>query len=155
MEFGDHVIPFDHVIVKTRHSFIFTNIRPFLPLHILASPISRKQRLYELTAEETSDLFNSVRVAMKGLRELCDGFTINIQDGECAGQTVFHAHVHIVPRVAQDLKDNNDIYKEGALDSADRPAREYNEMKEEAMRLREVIGKAFDAEGIYHQKSLQ
>ncbi|AFN83851.1 HIT bis 5'-adenosyl triphosphatase [Encephalitozoon romaleae SJ-2008] len=153
MEFGDKIIPYDHVIVRTKHSFVFTNLRPFLPLHILISPISKKQRIYELTNEETSDLFNTVRVAMKGLKDLCDGFTLGVQDGPCAGQTVFHVHVHIVPRVSGDLKRNDDIYEKGALDSVDRPAREYGEMKKEADKLKEIIGKAFDSEGLYYQKT--
>ncbi|ADM12368.1 HIT bis 5'-adenosyl triphosphatase [Encephalitozoon intestinalis ATCC 50506] len=155
MEFGDKVIPYDHVIIKTMHSFIFTNLRPFLPLHILVSPISKKQRIYELTNEETSDLFNTVRVAMLGLKDLCDGFTLGVQDGSCAGQTVFHVHVHIVPRVVKDLERNDDIYEKGALDSADRPAREYDEMKKEAAKLRKIIGRAFDSEGLYYQNSFE
>lgn len=153
MDFGEHTIPHDHVIVRTKHSFVFTNIRPFLPLHVLASPISRKARLHELSTEETADLFNTTRVVMKALEGLCDGFTLNVQDGECAGQTVFHVHVHIVPRVPGDLKRNNDIYKEGALDSLDRPSREYDEMKQEAARLRELVGKAFESEALYCEKS--
>lgn len=146
MEFGEHTIPYDHVIIKTKHSFVFTNIRPFLPLHILVSPITKKARLHELTSEETSDLFNTARMAMAGLESLCNGFTLSVQDGPSAGQTVYHVHVHIVPRVFKDLDRNDDIYGEGALDSVARPKREYHEMREEATRLRTIIERAFDIE---------
>ncbi|KAG5860210.1 fragile histidine family hydrolase [Encephalitozoon hellem] len=155
MEFGDNTIPYDHVIVRTRHSFVFTNLRPFLPLHILVSPISKKQRIYELTSDETSDLFNTARIAMKGLKGLCDGFTLGVQDGPCAGQTVSHVHIHIVPRVSGDLKRNDEIYEKGALDSVDRPTRKYDEMKREAEELKEIIGKAFDEEGLHYQKTFE
>lgn len=151
MDFGQHVIPYDHVIVKTRYSFIFSNIRPFLPLHILVSPISRKARLHELTGDETSDLFNTARMAIIGLRKLCDGFTMSVQDGPCAGQTVPHVHVHIVPRISKDLERNDDIYNSGALDSTDRPTRGYEEMRNEALRLRRIIGDVFKEEGLYHE----
>lgn len=152
MEFGEHTIPLDHVIVKTRHSFAFTNIRPFLPLHILVSPLERKERLHELTSEETADLFNTARAAMAALKELCDGFTLSVQDGLSAGQTVFHVHVHIVPRVFRDLPRNDDIYEKGALDAADRPVRNYEEMKEEATRLRAIVERTFELENLQYEK---
>lgn len=152
MEFGEHRIPYDHVVVKTRYSFVFTNIRPFLPLHVLVSPISRKVRMYELTSEETADLFNTARATMKGMKEMCDGFTLGVQDGSSAGQTVPHVHVHIVPRMFNDLERNDDIYQNGALDSASRPNRGYEEMKDEATRLRSAVEAAFELEGLKYEK---
>jgi diadenosine tetraphosphate (Ap4A) HIT family hydrolase len=34
-----------------------------------------------------------------------DGFNIGINDGEAAGQTVLHAHVHVIPRYHGDAAD--------------------------------------------------
>ena len=34
-----------------------------------------------------------------------DGFTIGVNDGAAAGQTVGHAHVHVIPRRAGDVGD--------------------------------------------------
>jgi diadenosine tetraphosphate (Ap4A) HIT family hydrolase len=34
-----------------------------------------------------------------------DGFNIGINDGEAAGQTVDHAHIHIIPRYTGDVND--------------------------------------------------
>ena len=34
-----------------------------------------------------------------------DGFTIGINDGPAAGQTVHHAHIHIIPRYKGDVPD--------------------------------------------------
>jgi ATP adenylyltransferase len=31
------------------------------------------------------------------------GFNVGINDGEMAGQTIFHAHVHLIPRRAGDV----------------------------------------------------
>jgi bis(5'-adenosyl)-triphosphatase len=143
MEFGDHFIPEDHIIHKTRHTFIFTNIRPFLPYHILVSPISKKRSITDLSGEEAGDLFDCVRRCAVGMRKLCDGYTINIQDRPCAGQKVFHLHVHIVPRRVKDLENNDLIYKEGALDYV-RGDRTPEEMKVEADFLRPFIAKGFE-----------
>ncbi len=32
----------------------------------------------------------------------CDGFNIVQNNGECAGQTVFHFHMHLIPRYKGD-----------------------------------------------------
>ncbi|KAM0672904.1 fragile histidine family hydrolase [Ordospora colligata] len=155
MDFGCHLIPCDHVIVRTRHSYVFTNIRPFLPMHILVSPISKKERLYDLSSEETSDLFNTARIAMKALRSMCDGFTLSVQDGPCAGQSVHHVHVHIVPRIANDLERNDDIYAKGALDSASRPSRSYEDMEKQTKEFRQIFRRFFESENIYYEMDFE
>jgi bis(5'-adenosyl)-triphosphatase len=148
MDFGGNYIPEDHIIIKTTHSFAFTNLRPFLPLHILVSPKASKARLFELTTEETADLFNTTRLALVALRDRCEGYTVNIQDGRCAGQKVFHVHVHIVPRNYGDLERNEGIYAPGALDALDRPERAYDVMMQEAVMLRETFVKVFKLEDV-------
>ena len=37
----------------------------------------------------------------------CDGFNIVQNNGECAGQTVFHFHMHLIPRYESD--DNKNV----------------------------------------------
>ena len=34
-----------------------------------------------------------------------DGFTIGVNDGLAAGQTVDHAHIHVIPRRTGDVPD--------------------------------------------------
>ena len=34
-----------------------------------------------------------------------DGFNVGLNDGPAAGQTVMHAHVHVIPRRAGDVAD--------------------------------------------------
>ena len=34
-----------------------------------------------------------------------DGFNIGLNDGEAAGQTVMHAHIHVIPRWNNDVPD--------------------------------------------------
>jgi len=34
-----------------------------------------------------------------------DGFNVGVNDGPAAGQTVLHAHVHVIPRRAGDVAD--------------------------------------------------
>ncbi|KAM0675304.1 hypothetical protein GVAV_001129 [Gurleya vavrai] len=133
--FEMHEIPDDHIIKKTKLSFVFVNLRPFLKNHILVSPKRIVSSISDLTVNETNDLFNTVRLCTLALKQKYEGFTINLQDGKAAGQKVFHVHVHIVPRNINDLKRNDDIYLDGALDCI-RTNRSYDEMKNEADELR-------------------
>lgn len=142
MEFGPHIIPNDHIIVKTNLCFVFTNLRPFLPYHILVSPIAKKQFLSDLADEEYSDLFLTVKLCLKSLSKFGTSFTVSIQDGVEAGQSVPHVHVHILPRNKNDIENNDLIYAKGALDIK-REDRSFDEMKEETMFLKKEFQKYF------------
>lgn len=65
-------------------------------------------------------------------------YTINIQDGKAAGQTVEHVHVHLLPRYQGDLERNDDIYADGALD-CERVERTDEQMRDECAFLRQYI----------------
>lgn len=34
-----------------------------------------------------------------------EGFNVDVNDGEVAGQTIFHCHVHLIPRRKDDMDD--------------------------------------------------
>lgn len=138
--FENHPIPDEHIIYKSKLSFIFVNLRPFLPNHILVSPKRVVSRLSDLNVLETHDLFECVRLCTLAMEDISDGFTINIQDGKCAGQKVFHVHVHVVPRKSNDLENNDEIYRDGRLDCY-RVNRNYDEMKAECLKLRTLFAK--------------
>lgn len=58
-----------------------------------------------MIAEEYTDAFNLVRQVKELLQKQFEpqGFNIGVNCGEAAGQTVFHAHIHIIPRYAGDV----------------------------------------------------
>lgn len=41
---------------------------------------------------------------------LAGSFTVAVQDGPEAGQTVPHVHVHVIPRIAGDMPRPDDVY---------------------------------------------
>lgn len=140
MDFGGIIIPMEHVIYETEKSFAFVNIRPFLSHHILVSSIRREERLSNLRIEEYLDLMKLIRILTKTLSSLGTSWSVIIQDGEEAGQTVKHVHFHLIPRNKGDLVRNNDIYNKINVD-IERPNRDFEEMKREAAFLREMIEK--------------
>ena len=97
----------------TKHSFAVVNIKPLLPGHILVSPHRIQPRLRDLTVEETSDLFLTVKRIQRTLQRLykADGFNVAVQDGEAAGQSVPHVHCHVIPRTKGDPGGDDNVHK--------------------------------------------
>ncbi len=98
--------------MRSQLSYAFVNRRPVLPGHVLVSPIREAQRFSDLTPSEVSDLFQTVQIVSHAIEKHYGGqaLTISIQDGQAAGQTIKHVHVHILPRKPGDFEKNDDIY---------------------------------------------
>ena len=75
--------------------------------HCLIVPRRHFLSLFEATPEERAALWSLVeRVRQYLLSEYApDGFNIGINDGEAAGQTVMHLHIHLIPRYSGDADD--------------------------------------------------
>lgn len=85
-------------------------VRDSYPLtrgHALVIPRRHVASFFELTAGERSamlELLERARAAVD--REHApDGYNIGLNDGPAAGQTVMHAHMHLIPRYAGDTDD--------------------------------------------------
>ena len=80
---------------------------PVTPGHTLVVPRRHVASLFELPADEQAAVWTLVaRVRAVLLAELRpDGFTVGLNDGPSAGQTVMHAHVHVIPRRLGDVAD--------------------------------------------------
>lgn len=80
---------------------------PVSPGHILILPKRHFASLFEATDGERAALFALLdEVCRKLKRELQpDGLNIGINDGAAAGQTVFHLHIHVIPRYVGDCED--------------------------------------------------
>ena len=72
--------------------------------HIIILPKSHAANIYELEDEYVSRAFVLAKKLAVALKKLtgCDGVNILQNNGEAAGQTVFHFHVHVIPRFTDD-----------------------------------------------------
>lgn len=72
--------------------------------HALILPKEHADNLYELPEETAAKvLVLAKRLATKMTEKLgCDGFNIVQNNGTVAGQTVFHFHMHLIPRYNND-----------------------------------------------------
>ena len=60
--------------------------------------------IYELSDEMAAKAMILAKKMATAMTEAlkCDGFNIVQNNGECAGQTVFHFHMHLIPRYQGD-----------------------------------------------------
>jgi diadenosine tetraphosphate (Ap4A) HIT family hydrolase len=75
--------------------------------HTLVVPKRHVPSLFDLPEAEQAAIWSLVaQVRGRLLDELNpDGFNVGVNDGPAAGQTIMHAHVHVIPRRTGDVAD--------------------------------------------------
>lgn len=74
---------------------------PVRPLHTLLIPKRHVRDIFETTPEEREALHQLAlarRSAIRGEDPDVQGFSFGSNIGEAAGQKIFHAHLHLIPR---------------------------------------------------------
>lgn len=77
----------------------FHDINPQAPTHVLIIPRRHIAALEEMTAADTEAIGTTILRATEIARELHleeEGYRLVVNNGEAAGQTVFHIHVHLI-----------------------------------------------------------
>ncbi|MBV8516806.1 MAG: histidine triad nucleotide-binding protein [Acidobacteria bacterium] len=77
----------------------FHDINPQAPTHVLVIPRKHISALDELTDADAATIGTTIVRATEIARELHleqEGYRVVINNGEGAGQTVFHIHVHVL-----------------------------------------------------------
>ena len=72
--------------------------------HALIIPKGHYANLYELSDELAAKVLVLAKKMITKLTDIlgCDGYNIVQNNGEAAGQTVFHFHLHMIPRYKDD-----------------------------------------------------
>lgn len=94
---------------------VILDIEPASKGHALILPKEHYANLYELSddlAAKALIVAKKVITKMTGILG-CDGYNVVQNNGEAAGQTVFHFHIHLIPRYKDD--DVNIGWKQGSL----------------------------------------
>ena len=86
----------------------FKDLYPVTNGHTLVIPKRKVQSFFDLTEEETAAMFELLHLQKEDLKNKdssITGFNIGINDGEDAGQTIMHFHIHLIPRRSGDMED--------------------------------------------------
>lgn len=75
--------------------------------HTLVIPRAHVRTIYDLAEEDQAALWELTRTVRDDLVEDLrpDGFTIGLNEGMAAGQSVDHTHIHVIPRFLGDVPD--------------------------------------------------
>lgn len=95
----------DNPVLSSELSFAIYDRFPVNPGHMLIIPRRHVADFFDLTPEEKidiSDMLNRGKILLDKEREP-DGYNIGVNCGESAGQTIFHVHIHLIPRYKGDI----------------------------------------------------
>lgn len=83
---------------------VILDVSPATKGHALILPKEHYKNLYEIPEEVAADAVKlAKRMAVKMTEKLqADGFNLLQNNNEVAGQTVFHFHMHLIPRYEDD-----------------------------------------------------
>ena len=134
------------IFYETPKFLAIYNIAPVLPGHSLVISRAHHISLLSLTEQEMNDLFSTARTVLQILMKAfhTDAFDWSLQEKPEAGQTIEHLHLHIVPRVKNDLDSPGHWYPlvhrndDEIIDSADRPRLHPDELRIIVEKLKET-----------------
>jgi diadenosine tetraphosphate (Ap4A) HIT family hydrolase len=95
-------------LIATRDRAVaFPDLHPLTPGHCLVVPVRHEPDFFELTRDEQDDIWELVWEVRELLlvERHANAFNVGVNAGPAAGQTVRHAHVHLIPRYKGDVAD--------------------------------------------------
>ena len=83
---------------------VILDLGPATKGHALILPKNHYKNVYELPDDAAASVMKlAKKMAVTMTEKLsCDGFNLVQNNGEAAGQTVFHFHMHLIPRYEND-----------------------------------------------------
>ena len=95
------------VVAANDLAVAFADGFPLSDGHTLVVPRRHESDFFSLTSEEQAAIWSLVALVRLQIsaHTVPDGYNIGINIGEAAGQTVAHAHLHVIPRWRGDVPD--------------------------------------------------
>ena len=92
------------IVDSDEHTVSFMDINPFTPGHALVIPRTHSADLTEISDEDLERTTIAARRLTRKMAEVLEpaGFNILNACGAAAWQTVFHFHLHVIPRYEDD-----------------------------------------------------
>lgn len=98
----------------------FLDVRPVNKGHVLVVPKEHAETLLDVPENTLKDMIVAAKKIGKSLRKSlkADGFNLGMNNFAAAGQVVFHAHLHVIPRYDGDGLQHwpAKAYDEGEID---------------------------------------
>ena len=91
-------------IYEDEHTLAFMDINPVNPGHCLVVPKNHAPNLFESDDEDLARTMAAVRKISRAVQKALNPYGLNLlqANGPGAAQSVFHLHIHIIPRERDD-----------------------------------------------------
>jgi diadenosine tetraphosphate (Ap4A) HIT family hydrolase len=96
------------IVLQNQLAVVIKDIHPITKWHLLVIPKRHVASWFELEGAEVvacQELLVKARTMILGQDSEIGGFNIAINTGQAAGQTVMHAHIHLIARRSADHRD--------------------------------------------------
>ena len=90
----------EHVVLENAHCIFLQRPEPVLVGSGVIIPRSHRETVFDLTPEELEATFALLRRAKAHIdsEHAPQGYNVGWNSGTAAGQEIFHAHLHVIPR---------------------------------------------------------
>jgi histidine triad (HIT) family protein len=88
------------VVYEDADALAFMDIGQVNPGHVLVAAKAHAENIYALDDAQAAGLFRAATKVSRAIRDAFapGGLSVYQANGKAAGQTVFHIHIHLVPR---------------------------------------------------------
>lgn len=95
------------ILLENEKAICFFDKYPVTKGHILIIPKRHTLTYFDLTATEREAMDSLLFEAKAYLDDAMhpEGYNIGLNCGEVSGQTIFHCHLHLIPRYKGDMED--------------------------------------------------
>ena len=94
-------LPTNSIIYEYKNFYVIRDAFPVTPLHSLIITKRHVVSYFQCNKDELAEIpiiLDTQKTELKLLDDKISGFNIGMNIGEDAGQTIFHCHIHIIPR---------------------------------------------------------
>jgi diadenosine tetraphosphate (Ap4A) HIT family hydrolase len=99
--------PQKRVLIDGKLAYAFIDDYPVTDHHCLVIAKRHFGSFFDVTDEELREIFSLLRQCKDEIIKkdpTVEGFNIGINDGKVSGQSIFHLHIHLIPRRSGDIE---------------------------------------------------
>lgn len=87
-----------HRVYESPGTVAFLDLFPYTRGHLLVVPKRHVDRLTDLRPDEYDDFFGGLAELCRRINRFSRHYNVALNQGEFAGQVIFHLHFHVIPR---------------------------------------------------------
>lgn len=109
-------------VYEDEKTLAFLDIKPVHKGHVLVIPKTKYRNLLDLPPLDLKAMVETAQKIAVALKKVlgADGINLTMNNEEAAGQEIFHAHLHVIPRYSDDnafQKPTHESYEEGEIET--------------------------------------